>query len=81
VPDENELRGCLHDHVGKRAARLRWLRTLFGPKRARVSFALALWTALEARAVVFTQTPQLLRALGRRLRTVPGIFQRPPRGQ
>jgi hypothetical protein len=46
VPDENELRGCLHDHVGKRAARLRWLRTLFGAKRAHVSFALALWTAL-----------------------------------
>jgi site-specific recombinase len=149
-----------YDRVGERIARLRWLRSLFGPERARhagayvqdhlgglmgnflfgvmlgtagtvgvilglpidirhiafssanlgyamvahgfhielqllawsalgvaligfmnlsVSFALALWTALKARAVVFTHTPQLLRALGRRLRTEPGIFFRPPR--
>ncbi|HPE02355.1 MAG TPA: recombinase [Burkholderiaceae bacterium] len=44
-----------------------------------VSFTLALWMALKARAVVFTQTPQLLRALWRRLRAEPGIFFRPPR--
>jgi site-specific recombinase len=44
-----------------------------------VSFSLALWMALKARAVVFTQTPQLLRALGRRLRAEPGSFFRPPR--
>jgi site-specific recombinase len=37
--------------------------------------------ALKARAVVFTQTPQLLRALWRRLRAEPGIFFRPPRAR
>jgi site-specific recombinase len=46
-----------------------------------VSFALALWMALKARAVVFTQTPQLARALWGRLRTEPGIFFRPPRAR
>ncbi|MGE5665185.1 MAG: site-specific recombinase [Betaproteobacteria bacterium] len=46
-----------------------------------VSFALALWMALKARAVVFTQTPQLFRALGRRLRREPGVFFRPPRAR
>lgn len=43
-----------------------------------VSFALALWMALKARAIVFTQTRELLVRLGRRLRSEPGIFLRPP---
>lgn len=44
-----------------------------------VSFALALWMALKARAIVFTQSRELLVRLGRRLRHEPGIFLRPPR--
>jgi site-specific recombinase len=39
-----------------------------------VSFALALWMALKARGIVFTQKRELLRHLGRRFRARPSAF-------
>ncbi len=52
---------------------------LIGLVNLTVSFALALWMALKARAVVFAQTRELLRRLWQRLRSAPGSFFRPPR--
>jgi len=52
---------------------------LIGLVNLTVSFSLALWMALKARSIVFTQTRELLRRLWIKLRTEPGVFFRPPR--
>jgi site-specific recombinase len=44
-----------------------------------VSFALALWMALKARGVEFTQTRELLRRLWRLFKTQPALFLFPAR--
>jgi site-specific recombinase len=47
---------------------------LIGFVNLTVSFSLALWMALRAREVAFTQTPELLRALWQRLKSQPRSF-------
>lgn len=57
---------------------------LIGLTNLAVSFALALWVALQARGVVFTQKRELLRCLWGRFRSAPLSFfvapQRAPQG-
>lgn len=53
---------------------------LIGFTNLAVSFALALWTALKARGVVFTQKRELLRRLWARLRGAPLSFFAAPQG-
>lgn len=53
---------------------------LIGLTNLTVSFVLALWVALKSRAVVFTQTRELLRSLWARLRAAPlSVFVAPHR--
>jgi len=53
---------------------------LIGLTNLTVSFVLALWVALKARGVVFTQKRELLRSLWQRFRAAPlGIFVAPDR--
>jgi site-specific recombinase len=47
---------------------------LIGLTNLAVSFALALWMALKARGIVFTQKRELLRHLGRRFLASPSTF-------
>lgn len=47
---------------------------LIGLTNLTVSFALALWVALKARGVVFTQKRELLRSVRARLRAAPFSF-------
>jgi len=54
---------------------------LIGAVNLAVSFSLALWMALRARGVEFTQSPQLVAALWRRLRRAPGSFIAAPVSQ
>ncbi|HEX5801554.1 MAG TPA: preprotein translocase subunit TatB [Azospira sp.] len=51
---------------------------LIGAVNLAVSFSLALWMALRARSVEFRQSRELLRLLGRRLRTAPRSFVAAP---
>jgi site-specific recombinase len=44
-----------------------------------VSFALALWMALRARGIVFTQTRELLRRIWWRFKLQPSSFLMPRR--
>jgi site-specific recombinase len=53
---------------------------LIGAVNLGVSFALALWMALKARGVVFTQKRELLRRLWARFRLAPMSFFVAPRG-
>jgi site-specific recombinase len=53
---------------------------LIGATNLAVSFALALWTALKARGVVFTQKRELLRRLWARFRLAPMSFFVAPGG-
>jgi len=53
---------------------------LIGLTNLAVSFALALWVALKARGVVFTQKRELLRRLWSRLRSAPMSFFVAPAG-
>jgi site-specific recombinase len=50
---------------------------LIGLTNLAVSFALALWMALKARGIVFTQTRELLRRLARRFWRQPSTFLLP----
>jgi len=50
---------------------------LIGVTNLTVSFALALWMALKARGVEFTQTPELLRRLWQLFQANPGLFLLP----
>ena len=52
---------------------------LIGLTNLGVSFALALRTAMRARRIEFAHWGPLLGAIGRRLRSQPGSFLRPPR--
>jgi len=54
--------------------------TLIGFTNLAVSFALALWTALKARGVVFTQKRELLQRLWARFRGAPLSFFAAPQG-
>jgi site-specific recombinase len=47
---------------------------LIGLTNLAVSFALALWMALKARGIVFTQTRELLRQLWWRFKLQPSTF-------
>ncbi len=51
---------------------------MFGMMNLGVSFTLSLLVAVKSRRIKFSQTPELLRHLGRRLRTRPTEFFFPP---